>query len=220
MPGSRVLAALFVLSACACRSSPPAPSTPEFYQVSGLLFETVNGVSTPLARQQVRIFNVGTCPSAGHCRSEKEEAFQTDSSGRYSAEVPPASRVFVYPRGLSATAVQPCLASAVIDKDTNIDVEVFREGAVLQAAGANPTITGFVYQTTPEGRRALRDVAAWLEVGAGDSYAVALTRTDEAGRFFLCRVNAPVRMGVSSRDEFLQSISGTSDLSFEIELKR
>jgi len=51
------------------------------------------------------------------------------------------------------------------------------------------------------------------------SYPIAKTQTDEAGRFFFCRVNAPVRMGVSGYQE-PQFIPGISDLYFEIELKR
>ena len=59
----------------------------------------------------------------------------------------------------------------------------------------------------------------WLESGLS-SYLVALTQTDEAGRFFLCRVNAPVWMGVSSPQEWFRSIPGTADTFFEIELRR
>jgi hypothetical protein len=53
-----------------------------------------------------------------------------------------------------------------------------------------------------------------------NSYGVAVTQTDEGGRFFLCRANAPVWMGVSSRQEWFQLISGTGDSFFEIELRR
>ena len=80
-------------------------------------------------------------------------------------------------------------------------------------------ITGFVYERTPEGRNPLPGVSAWLEVGFADSWPVAKTQTDSAGRFFFCHVNAPVRMGVSGRQE-PQSIPGTGDMSFEIELRR
>jgi hypothetical protein len=88
-------------------------------------------------------------------------------------------------------------------------------------------ITGFVYETTPQGRNPLRGVGAWLEVGL-NSYLVARTQTDDAGRFFFCRVNAPVLMGVSGYEEMvvagykdgLAYIPGTGDMFFEIELKR
>jgi hypothetical protein len=89
-------------------------------------------------------------------------------------------------------------------------------------------ITGVVYEMTPEGRNPLQGVWAWLEVGIGDSFLVATTQTDEAGRFFFCRVNAPVRMVVSRYSDMEASgyrngvvfIPGTGDMSFEIELQR
>jgi hypothetical protein len=148
----------------------------------------------------------------------------TDQNGRYTAQVP-KSRVFVKANGWSdASAMfterQPCLASAAVDNDTNIDVQVVPAGQPSTSPpAASPMITGFVYETTPQGRKPLRGVGAWLEVGFGDSYPVAITQTDEAGRFFLCRVNVPVRMGVSSYQDWFQSIPGTGDMFFEIELK-
>jgi hypothetical protein len=80
-------------------------------------------------------------------------------------------------------------------------------------------ITGFVLETTAQGRRPLQGVEVWLDVGQG-IYRVAVTQTDEAGRFFLCNVNAQVGMGVSSYSEWFRSVPGTGDSFFEIELKR
>ena len=178
------------------------------------------GSRVRLRAAKCRLFNTGTCPSSGDCRVEKEDAFHTDDNGRYTAQVPPGSRVFVYARGPSGT-LQPCLASAAVDKDTTIDVQVAPAGSSLTPpASPSPMITGFVYETTAQGRKPLRDVTAWLEVGFGASFVVAFTQTDEAGRFFFCRVSVPVRMGVSSYQDWFQSIPGTGDLSFEIELRR
>jgi hypothetical protein len=89
-------------------------------------------------------------------------------------------------------------------------------------------ITGLVYETTAEGRNPLRGVLAWLEVGSGDSYLVAKTQTDEAGRFFFCRVNVPVRMGVSRYQDMVMAgykdgvafVPGAGDMFFEIDLRR
>jgi hypothetical protein len=64
----------------------------------------------------------------------------------------------------------------------------------------------------------LRGAWASLDVGLADSYLVAKTQTDEAGRFFFCRVNAAVRMGIPGSHEPLP-IPGTRDMSFEIEVK-
>jgi hypothetical protein len=198
--------------------SPGQPSTiPASYTVSGTLFETVDGVSRPI-QGQVRLFDTGTCPSTGGCRVEQEVSVQTDGNGHYTAQAAPGSLVFAYPRGFSGK-VQPCVSSARVVKATTIDVEILPAGSVgTPPAAADPIITGFVYENTSDGRRPLRDVVAWLEVGI-ESYAVALTQTDQTGHFFFCRVNSPVRMGVSSYQEWFREIPGTGNLSFEIGLR-
>ena len=164
--------------------------------VSGIFFETVDGISRRLANSQVRLLTIRP-------ELEREDTFLTDDNGRYTANVRPGSRVFAYGRDVSGLW-QPCLASALVDKDTTIDVGVVPAGSSLTPpAAASPMITGFVYEATAQGRKPLRGVVAWLEAGI-NSYLVALTQTDEAGRFFLCRVNAPVWMGVSSPQEWFQ----------------
>jgi hypothetical protein len=108
----------------------------------------------------------------------------------------------------------------VVNGNTTIDVQMVPAGHPLTPPpAAGPLITGVVYETTSQGRKPLRGVVVWLEAGL-NSYGVAITQTDEAGGFSLCRVNAPVWMGVSSRDEWFHSISGTGDLYLEIELRR
>ncbi len=200
----------------------PSPPLPESFEVSGTLFETLDGVSRRLAMRQVRLLGIGlgSCGQPpGGCQTEREDVYLTDDNGRFTARVPPNRRVFAYARDTSGP-LQPCLASAVVDKDTTIDVEVAPAGrAPTPPAAASPMITGFVYETTSQGRKPLAGVVTWLEAGLS-SYLVAVTQTDEAGRFFLCRVNAPVWMGVSSHQEWFQTIPGTADLFFEIELRR
>jgi hypothetical protein len=51
---------------------------------------------------------------------------------------------------------------------------------------------------------------------------VATTQTDDAGRFFLCRVNAPVGLVVGGigYQPWSQLIPGTGDMDLEIELRR
>jgi hypothetical protein len=200
--------------------------TPQSYIVSGTVSETVDGISRPVAGRKVDIYISGSSCVFGQatpCITEKAEVVETDQNGRYTLGVTvfPKTRVFVAGAGMHAAGQQPCLASALIDKDTTIDVEVFPVGSsTTSSPAAGPMITGFVYETTPQGRKPLRGVWAWLDVGFGDSYLVAKTQADDAGRFFFCRVNAPVWIGVSSFQAFHQPIPGTGDLFFEIELKR
>jgi hypothetical protein len=152
--------------------------------------------------------------------TSRTEWVTTDQNGRYAAQVPKA-RVFVsawHPPDQQ----QPCLATAAVDTDTTLDVEVqpVRSPATPPAAGS-PLITGFVYETTPLGRIPLRGVH--VSVDASTDAWVAYTQTDDAGRFYLCRVNAAVQMVISSgngHQDVWQSIAATSDMALEIELKR
>jgi hypothetical protein len=203
-------------------SPSPSPPAPLHYVVSGILSETVDGVSRPLAGRQVHLYISGTCgqPVPGDCRPERgREPLLSDDNGRYTAQVP-KSWVFV---SANVGELQPCVASAAVEKDTTIDVQVVPAGrSSTPPPAASPMITGFVYETTPQGRNPLRGVDVWLEVGY-EGYFVAGNQTDDAGRFFLCRVNAPVLVGVSGagyQTSWSQSIPGTGDMFFEIELRR
>jgi hypothetical protein len=225
-------------------TSPTSPSlsAPLSFVVSGILSETVNGVSRPLAGRQVHLYISGTCGPPANlgsgCRVESgRQPFLTDHNGRYTAEVP-KSRVFVKANGWSSASAmfterQPCLASAAVDNDTNIDVQVVPAGQPSTSPpAASPMITGFVYETTPQGRNPLRGVDVWLEAGY-EGYSVADTQTDDAGRFFLCRVNhSPVQWELAHTPVLMyvflsgyqrvgsQAIPGTGDMFLEIELKR
>jgi hypothetical protein len=244
----RLLSALLLAWLIGCSDSmPPSPATsptnpslpvPQSYVVSGTVSETVDGISRPVAGRKVDFFMNGICEQimpGGDCLREKGGVVETDQNGRYTVHVQvpdsrplwPKPQVYVTGAGLHALGQQPCLASALVDKDTTVDVEVFQEDTPLPPRAAGPMITGFVYETTPQGRNPLRGVWAWLEVGF-DIFPVAKTQTDDAGRFFFCRVNAPVRMGVSSYTDMVVSgyrdgvafIPGTDDMFFEIELRR
>jgi hypothetical protein len=221
-----LLAASLVLWLTSCSdSAPTSPSpslpTPQSYVVSGTVFETVDGISSPVAGRKVDVYISGSPCVAGQptpCIPEKAEVLETDQNGRYTVPVTvlPKTLVFVAGAGLHAFGQQPCLASALVDKDTTIDVEVFPVGSSsTPPPSASPMITGFVYETTPQGRNPVRGVWAHLEVGFG-SYLVAKTQTDDEGRFFFCRVNRPVTMVVTE----VTDIPGTSDMFFEIELRR
>jgi hypothetical protein len=227
----RVLAASLVAWLVSCKDSVPTSPTnpslpaPQSYVISGTVSETVDGFSHPVAGRKVDLYINGSPCVSGQpipCITEKAEVVDTDQNGRYTVQVTvlPKTVVFVAGAGLHAIGQQPCLAAALVDKDTTIDVQVFPIGSSsTPPPAAGPMITGFVYETTPQGRNPVRGVWAWLEVGWADSYPVAKTQTDDTGKFFFCRVDAPVRMGVSGYQE-PQSIPGAGDMYFEIELKR
>jgi hypothetical protein len=189
------------------------------YVVSGTVFETANGVSRPVADQFLALFIQETegLP-VGITMRGSAQYVTTDASGHYSVQVP-RSRVFV---SASWGKRQPCLASSFVDKATTIDVQVFAAGSVEPSAPAGPMITGFVYETTPDGRRPLRGAAVWLDLSS-DAY-IANTETDEAGRFTLCRVNTTARLDVSAEGyqpyAHSEFVSGAGDRYFEFEFRR
>jgi hypothetical protein len=200
--------------------------------VSGTVFKTVDGIQQPLADHKVDFFIGQVCgPSGWYNCDDRAGVVSTDANGRYTLQVTVLSktRVYVAGAGLHAAGQQPCLASALGDKDTTVDVEIFAIGSFpTPSAAAGPMITGVAYETTPEGRKPLRGVWAELQVGNGDYYPIARIQTDDAGRFFFCRVNAPVQLVVSSFKEMVVAgykqgvafIPGTGDMFFELELRR
>ena len=193
-------------------TSPSLPPQPVTHVVSGILSKTADGVSHPLAGRTVSLW------IAESNRGWRQSA-TTDQSGRYTAIVPTA-RVFVS-AWEPPDEQQPCLASAAVDADTTANVEVLPVGTSATPLSASPLITAFVYETTPQGRIPLRDVHVSVEVSS--DVWVAYTRTDDMGRFYLCRVTTPVRMVVSAGNGFQdvwQSLPGTGDMALEIELKR
>ena len=194
-------------------SSPTSSAQPATYTVSGIVSQTVDGVSRPIAGRSVRIW----------VEPDKREQYSTtDPNGRYTTQVRPNARVFLW-ASISSFDQQPCIASGAVAKDTTVDVEVFPLGTSAKPpSAASPLITGFAFETTPQGRRPVR-ASAQLELTL-DNF-VAWARTDDSGRFFFCRVNTPVRMAVAPlepelKDSFSQSIPGAGDVDFEIEFKR
>jgi hypothetical protein len=180
------------LTRCAPSFMPTSPTagTAATYSVSGVVSKTVNGSSAPVANRQVHLW----IQSSSH--SSFTQVVTTDQSGRYMTSVPPG-RVFaiaLHP----PDEQQPCLASAVVNRDATIDIELLpTDGSASSSppSAASPLITGVVYESTPQGRKRLGDVH--ISVDADNDVWVGYTRTDTEGRFFLCRVNAPVQMVVS-----------------------
>jgi hypothetical protein len=198
-------------------ASPSPPLQPASFVLSGVVAENANGTSRPVADQFLALFIQETegLPPGISLRGSVQYV-TTDHDGRYTASVP-RGRVFV-------SAVwgkqQPCVASASVNRDTVLDVEVFSGSSVAPPTAAGPMITGLVYETTPQGRKPLRSAAAWLDLFS-DAY-IAATVTDADGRFYFCRVNDSVRMDVDAEGYQAQSqfIQGAKDMFLEIELKR
>jgi hypothetical protein len=106
--------------------------------------------------------------------------------------------------------------------DTTIDVQVFAGPPAASPGAAGGTITGVVYETTPNGRKPLRGAHAWLYISQGNYIASTETNTD--GRFYFCAVNATVAMEVLADGyepySHFELVSGTVDRHFEFEFTR
>jgi hypothetical protein len=185
------------------------------FVISGMVAESVDGTSRPLAEASV-LLQIEKFPS------HSSQTTGTDPNGRYTAQVPPG-RVYVWAEGPAAVE-QACVAAATIDKDTIMpDVELVPAGtsARLQSP-PRPLIAGFVYERTPQGRDPLPGVQAILFQQNAQDHPVAQVETDDAGRFLLCRVNAPLALVVALHgyQPWSQVILGASDLDLQIELRR
>jgi hypothetical protein len=214
-----------LLPGAACDSSAPTaptpPPPPATYGVTGVVSETVDGISRPLADTSLwlTIWETEGLPAGLTLRGSGLDLI-TDSKGRYTARVP-KSRVFVTVHGFKR---QPCIASGSVNKDTTIDVQVFPQGRSIPMppSSLGPIITGFVYETTAAGRKPLRGAEAWLDISQ-DGY-VANTETDETGHFFLCRVDTRVRMDVFMTGyepyQYGELVSGTGDRYLQFEFTR
>jgi hypothetical protein len=123
----RLLATLLLTWLVGCGSSvptsPASPQTPVIHLVAGIVSETVEGVSRPLADHNLGlvIHETEGLPIGLTLRGSWQQV-STDHNGRYTAQVP-RSRVYVSVWGKR----QPCLASASVDKDTTVDVQVSRQ---------------------------------------------------------------------------------------------
>ena len=218
-----VAASLFSSLPGCGHSSPTAPTPPpqaSSYMVSGTVREMVEGISRPVANQFLSLWVQETegLPPGMTMRGSMQYT-HTDDSGRYSAHVPSRSIVFV-------SAVwgrrQPCLASAVVVRDTVIDVQVFQGSSDAPVVSAGSMISGFVYERSPEGRKPLRGAAAWLDISS--DVWVASTETDASGRFYFCGVNGVLRMDVDAQgyqpNVHSVFIYGSGNRSFEFEFSR
>lgn len=219
MTKRQLLALGTIISACvAACGSPSIPTGPGTaapgaagpYVLSGVVFETLGETSRPLAGAQVHLWQQGSGGS--------RQIVGTDQNGRYSASVP-AGRVFA--ASWDGDFQQPCLASAVILSDATLDVQLVRTANLASTPTAGPRITGVVYATTPSGRVPLRGALISVDALPFQEVYVAVTRTDDSGRFALCRMNAPVGLlvGAVGYEAWMREIAGTTDAELDVELK-
>jgi hypothetical protein len=217
------------LALAGCDSSPESPVAPSapvtdptrpgYHTLSGTVLEAFGGTFRPAARTRTLFFWVEQRTERGSSASVMP--VNTDANGRYTASVPD-SRVSV--SAWSRAELQPCLINAEVRTDTLLDVQVVpiaeaQSVAARQLQSEGPIVSGQVYERTPAGNRPVADADVIVDISV-DVYH-AFTKTDVVGRFFLCRISAPIRIDVGMtgyqwESRFLRDAS--TDL--EIELRR
>jgi hypothetical protein len=114
----------------------------------------------------------------------------TDADGRYlfRPETGSVLRIFA-----NYSEYQPCAVTLDVSGDLTHDVHIVSNrnqlGARLPQAllSQSPTLSGVVFEVTPEGRRVLSDVHVTFDgTGGGADLVTASTLTDSDGRYVLC----------------------------------
>lgn len=112
-----------------------------------------------------------------------------DSNGRYLFRAEVGSRLRINVLG---PEYQPCAVTVEVSGDVTRDVRAVSDrqqlGASLppQLLSQSPTLSGVVFEVTPEGRRALSDVSLDLVTADGGEIWMARTLTGSDGRYVLC----------------------------------
>jgi hypothetical protein len=112
-----------------------------------------------------------------------------DSNGRYLLRAEVGSRLRLNVLG---PAYQPCAVTVEVSGDVTRDVRVVSDRRQLGASlpspllAQSPTLSGLVFEVTPEGRRVLSDVRLDLVTADGGEIGMATTLTGSDGRYVLC----------------------------------
>lgn len=122
--------------------------------------------------------------------------------------------------------MQPCAATIALSADAALDVEIVSEASLSDGRAPSitigpPTLSGVVYETTPQGRRPV--AGALVEFDWIMDLVTATTRTDAEGRYVLC--NLPfgrVDVWALKPDYALrnEAVDFRGDMALDIEIRR
>jgi hypothetical protein len=147
----------------------------------------------------------------------------TDGMGAFRFENVPEGIVIL--EAMTTTFDQPCAAWATtVGRDAQVSIELVSRALPLPAlALGSPTITGTVFETTPQGRAAIPGATVDFEWSV--DLPTATTTTDSAGRYRLCGLPVDARADLyASKLPFaltdsVVAIAG-KDLILDLELRR
>ncbi len=202
--------------------TPTAPLAPVVPNVALSGVVTENGHPVENAAVEVQ----WSC--GGGCSSAIGPGGMTDVAGRYVvARLPDGATVWVtaYKDGF----VQQCVATAVMGAGVSLDLRLtsianLSTAQPLSGAGSR-TVSGTVFESTAAGRRLVPDasVSAYSEaLPYGEP--VAFTRSDAAGRYWLCGLSqGRIPYVVAQKEGYNSNTSPVepgTDTSFDIQLRR
>ncbi len=196
----------------------PTPPPPEFI-VRGEVFSYDTGM---IANADINLW-VQT-PGFDFSYWWANGPLQSDGLGLFEAQVP-KSEIFLL--GVSRDFVQPCAVRSTVTQDIEVRIEMLPVSAlnVVNAPrpqlSIEPSVTGTIFETTPNGRQAISGAELWaqdaLETG------LATTRSDLSGRFYLCNLPANTYVDIRKfgfKPILVGPIGGTEPAVIEVELSR
>ena len=232
--GLAVASALVLLAACSGPESsklpvvgptaptPVGPQEPATFFVSGTVWlHDATGVAPA---QSGTVFGWTERPAIN--RTTGPVGITAD--GRYGfAILKDTTRVSVF----GGPGHQPCAAAKATSGNTTLDVHRVVDknqlGANLPAAllAQTPTLSGVVYESTPQGRQPIPNAWVTLDGEGGLGLLVADTLTDAQGRYVLCSVpQTPMMAIVAGAQGFdLAEIFGpalANKTTLDIEMRR
>ena len=206
--------------------APTAPVVPVVPNVTLSGVVTENGRPIESASVEVQWSCGGGCSSA--------IGEMTDAAGRYVVARPPHATGLPDGATVWVTAqkigfVQQCAATAVMRAGVSLDLRLtsianLSTAQPLSGAGSR-TVSGTVFELTPAGRRPVADaaVSAYSEA-LYYADAVAFTRSDAAGRYWLCGLSeGRIPYLVAEKDGYNSNASPVepgTDTAVDIQLRR
>ena len=161
--------------------TPPVNTSSPDAALQGTVFETTPEGRRPVPGAYLNVLSHG--PEGGY-----GVAAYADAEGRYTVgTLRNGATVLVHAMGgLDGAGFhrhQPCVARAVVDGDTVLDVEFNHTD--VRGTGGSPTVSGVVFETTPTGRQPVRDRQVYYYA---PNILAAHTITDDNGRYEFCKV--------------------------------
>ena len=185
---------LFLILVAGCdKGQPVAPSSLATEAsghvpiLNGTVFETTPDGRRPVPGAYINVLSYG--PKGGYGITA-----YADAEGRYTVNtLASGSAVLVHAMGgldgVGFHRHQPCVATAVLQEDTRLDVEF--NLTQVRGSGGSPIVSGTVFDTTATGRQPVgnRQVLYYSQVLPYSATILAAhTITDANGRFEFCKV--------------------------------